>query len=93
MSNLSNETTEEQLVHILNYYEVDSFSDVKREILNLINSEALKLLDRLESECELCSGSGMVDCYESGEKYADSIKEPCDDTIHQAIKEERKRYE
>ncbi len=50
MSNLSNETTEEQLVHILNYYEVDSFSDVKREILNLINSEALKLLDRLEAQ-------------------------------------------
>lgn len=41
---------EEELIYILNWYGVNNFSDVKRDIGILINQQVLEVLEKLKSK-------------------------------------------
>jgi len=66
--------------------------DVSEEVLELISRQkqlyANEMLNELGRACEFCD-DGMITVCESGSKYADSHREPCDEPIHELIERTR----
>ena len=66
---MTDKAKQEELINILKYYEVESFSDVKREISHLINQQVLATLAEVKRKTALRPGVTLSAIEEVERKY------------------------